>query len=239
MSSERVPIRVEGLGKRYEVYQSPRQHLKQLVIPPLQRMVGLAPWTYYQEFWALRDISFEVARGEAFGVVGRNGSGKSTLLQLITGTLAPTTGTIETHGRIAALLELGSGFNPDFTGRENVFLNARLLGLTQAETEERFDRIASFADIGAHLDQPVKTYSSGMLVRLAFAVQVQIEPDILIVDEALAVGDALFQKRCFARIEKLRARRRPGFIVAGAAGVPSTPAPGRVGVLLEPDRGGA
>lgn len=205
MSSDAASIRVDGLGKRYEVYESPRQHLKQLVIPPLQRLAGLQPWTYYHEFWALRDISFEIARGEAFGVVGRNGSGKSTLLQLITGTLAPTTGTVQTRGRIAALLELGSGFNPDFTGRENVFLNARLLGLTQEETEARFDRIASFADIGAHLDQPVKTYSSGMLVRLAFAVQVQIEPDILIVDEALAVGDALFQKRCFARIEKLRA----------------------------------
>ena len=154
-------------------------------------------------YWALRDISFEIRKGEAFGVIGRNGSGKSTLLQLITGTLAPTTGTVSTYGRVAALLELGSGFNPEFTGSDNIYLNAMLLGMARDEIDARFDKIAAFADIGAYLDQPVKTYSSGMLVRLAFAVQVQIEPDILIIDEALAVGDALFQKRCFGRIEKL------------------------------------
>ncbi|MBB5020520.1 lipopolysaccharide transport system ATP-binding protein [Chitinivorax tropicus] len=203
MSSNEYSIRVNELGKRYEVYATPRDRMKQFIVPALQRLSGCQPSSYYQEFWALQDISFEIRKGEAFGVVGRNGSGKSTLLQLITGTLAPTVGTVETNGRIAALLELGSGFNPEFTGRENVYLNAMLLGMTREEVEVRFDKIASFADIGAHLDQPVKTYSSGMLVRLAFAVQVQIEPDILIVDEALAVGDALFQKRCFSRIEKL------------------------------------
>jgi lipopolysaccharide transport system ATP-binding protein len=205
MSSDDIAIRVKGLGKRYEIYSSPRDRLKQFVVPALRRMVGAEPRNYFDEFWALRDISFEIKKGEAFGVVGRNGSGKSTLLQLVTGTLAPTTGTIETHGRIAALLELGSGFNPDFTGRENVFLNGMVLGLTRKEIEQRFDDIAAFADIGAHLDQPTRTYSSGMLVRLAFAVQVQVKPDILIIDEALAVGDALFQKRCYEHIEKMLA----------------------------------
>lgn len=203
MSSSDFSIRVNGLGKRYEIYTTPRDRLKQFLIPPIQHLSGCKPSSYYREFWALQDISFEIRKGEAFGIVGRNGSGKSTLLQLITGTLSPTVGSIETHGRIAALLELGSGFNPEFTGRENVYLNAMLLGMTREEVEARFDQIAAFADIGAYLDQPVKTYSSGMLVRLAFAVQVQIDPDILIVDEALAVGDALFQKRCFSRIEKL------------------------------------
>lgn len=203
MSSDGYSIRVSGLGKRYEIYATPRDRLKQFVIPPLQRLAGHQPSSYCREFWALQDISFDIRKGEAFGVVGRNGSGKSTLLQLITGTLAPTTGTVETRGRVAALLELGSGFNPEFTGRDNVYLNAMLLGMSRDQVDARFDNIAAFADIGAYLDQPVKTYSSGMLVRLAFAVQVQIEPDILIVDEALAVGDALFQKRCFGRIEKL------------------------------------
>ncbi|WP_232502200.1 ABC transporter ATP-binding protein [Azoarcus olearius] len=185
------------------MYATPRDRLKQFLLPRLRRSLGLAPRNYYDEFWALRDISFEVGRGESIGILGRNGSGKSTLLQIITGTLAPTTGSVVTRGRIAALLELGSGFNPDFSGRENVYLNGALLGLSREEIDARFDAIAAFADIGEHLDQPVKTYSSGMLVRLAFAVQVQVSPDILIVDEALAVGDALFQKRCFQRIEKL------------------------------------
>lgn len=203
MSSDDYSIRVSGLGKCYEIYETPRDRLKQFIIPPLQRLAGCKPSSYCSEYWALQDISFDIRKGESFGIVGRNGSGKSTLLQLITGTIAPTVGTVETRGRVAALLELGSGFNPEFTGRDNVYLNAMLLGMTHEEVDERFDKIAAFADIGDHLDQPVKTYSSGMLVRLAFAVQVQIEPDILIVDEALAVGDALFQKRCFGRIEKL------------------------------------
>lgn len=203
MSSDEYSIRVNGLGKCYEIYATPRDRLKQFIIPPIQQLVGLEPSSYCREYWALENISFDIRKGEAFGIVGRNGSGKSTLLQLITGTIAPTVGTVETRGRVAALLELGSGFNPEFTGRDNVYLNAMLLGMTHDEVDERFDKIAAFADIGDYLDQPVKTYSSGMLVRLAFAVQVQIEPDILIVDEALAVGDALFQKRCFGRIEKL------------------------------------
>ncbi len=202
MSSD-ISIHAQNLGKRYEIYSSPRERLKQMVLPPVKRLLGRSSVAYYKEHWALKDISFEVKKGEAFGIVGRNGSGKSTLLQLITGTLAPTVGSVTTQGRIAALLELGSGFNPEFTGRENVYLNAMLLGMTREQVDARFDHIAGFADIGEYLEQPVKTYSSGMLVRLAFAVQVQIDPDILIIDEALAVGDALFQKRCFSRIEKL------------------------------------
>lgn len=202
MSSE-IAIKVEGLSKCYQIYDKPRDRLKQFVLPRLQRLVAQQPRQYYREFWALKDVSFDVKKGETVGIIGRNGSGKSTLLQIITGTLAPTSGSVTTHGRIAALLELGSGFNPDFTGRENVYLNGALLGFSTAQIDEKFDAIAAFADIGEHLDQPVKTYSSGMLVRLAFAVQVQVEPEILIVDEALAVGDALFQKRCFQRIEKL------------------------------------
>lgn len=202
MSSE-IAIKVEGLSKCYQIYDQPRDRLKQFVLPRLQRLVGQPSRQYFREFWALKDISFEVKKGEAVGIVGRNGSGKSTLLQIITGTLAPTAGSVSTQGRIAALLELGSGFNQDFTGRENVYLNGALLGFSTEQIDEKFDAIAAFADIGQHLDQPVKTYSSGMLVRLAFAVQVQVEPEILIVDEALAVGDALFQKRCFQRIEKL------------------------------------
>ncbi len=203
MSSDDIAIRVSNVSKRYEIYDTPRDRLKQFVLPRLQRYAGQQPQQFFRDFWALSEVSFEVSRGESVGIIGRNGSGKSTLLHLITGTLAPTSGHIQTHGRIAALLELGSGFNPEFTGRENVFLNGALLGLSQQQIERKFDDIAAFADIGEHLEQPVKTYSSGMLVRLAFAVQVQVEPDILIVDEALAVGDALFQKRCFQKIEKL------------------------------------
>jgi len=206
MSSEQLAVRVEGLSKRYELYNTPRDRLKQFVLPPLRRKLRARPVTYFREFWALRDISFDIRRGESIGIIGRNGSGKSTLLQVITGTLAPTSGTVTTNGRIAALLELGSGFNPEFSGRENVYLNGALLGFRRDEMDARFDAIAAFADIGDYLDQPVKTYSSGMLVRLAFAVQVQVEPDILIVDEALAVGDALFQKRCLQRIAELVAR---------------------------------
>lgn len=195
MSHGDFAIRVTDLSKCYHLYDSPRDRLKQTLFGGRRR--------FYREFWALRDVSFEVKRGEAVGIIGRNGSGKSTLLQLITGTLKPTGGDIEVNGRTAALLELGSGFNPDFSGRENVYLNGALLGLSKDEIDDRFEAIADFADIDQFIDQPVKSYSSGMLVRLAFAVQVQIEPDILIVDEALAVGDALFQKRCFQQIEKL------------------------------------
>ena len=159
---------------------------------------------YYKEFWALRDISFEVKQGETFGIIGRNGSGKSTLLQTIAGTVHPTVGDVQVSGRVSALLELGSGFNPEFTGRQNVFLNGRILGLTQQEIENKFNEITAFADIGDFLDQPVKTYSSGMFVRLAFSVAININPDILIVDEALSVGDGIFVHRCMAKIREFQ-----------------------------------
>jgi lipopolysaccharide transport system ATP-binding protein len=203
MSSDDTMIRVSQLSKRYEIYDTPRDRLKQFVLPRLLRGGG-EPKRYFREFWALQDINFTVKKGETVGIIGRNGSGKSTLLQIICGTLSPTSGQVETRGRIAAMLELGSGFNPEFTGRENVYMNATVLGLTEEEIDARFDRIAAFADIGEFMNQPIKTYSSGMTVRLAFAVQSQIDPDILIVDEALSVGDAKFQAKCFDRLRQLK-----------------------------------
>ena len=196
MSSKEVAIRVENLGKCYQIYDRPQDRLKQSIVPRIKRFLGHSTPNYYREFWALRDLSFEVYKGETVGIIGRNGSGKSTLLQIICGTLTPTHGTVQTSGRVAALLELGAGFNPEFTGRENVYLNGSVLGLSQAEIDERFDAIAAFADIGDFIEQPVKTYSSGMYVRLAFAVIAHVDADVLIIDEALAVGDAFFTQKC-------------------------------------------
>lgn len=205
MSSE-FSIQVNGLGKCFHVYEQPRDRLKQFILPTLWSLVGRAPpKPYYHEFWALNSVTFEVQKGETVGIVGRNGSGKSTLLQMICGTLTPSCGSVRTIGRVAALLELGSGFNPEFTGRENIYLNGAVLGLSKNEIDERFDSIVEFADIGDFISQPVKSYSSGMAVRLAFAVQAQSNPDILVVDEALAVGDAKFQAKCFAHLRKLKA----------------------------------
>ncbi|WP_460120609.1 ABC transporter ATP-binding protein [Pseudomonas sp. H3_G09] len=204
MSSDDFAISVNNVSKCFYSYEKPQDRLKQTFVPRLQRMTGRPVTTYGKEFWALRDVNFSVQRGETVGIVGRNGSGKSTLLQIISGTLTPTTGVVETRGRIAALLELGSGFNPEFSGRENIYLNAAVLGLSRDEVDQRFDAIASFADIGEFIDQPVKAYSSGMAVRLAFAVQAQVDPDILIVDEALSVGDARFQAKCFERLRQLK-----------------------------------
>lgn len=203
MSSE-IAIKVENLSKCYQIYEQPRDRLKQFVLPRLQRAIGRIPKQYFREFWALKDVSFEVKKGETVGIIGRNGSGKSTLLQMICGTLNPTSGSIQTNGRIAALLELGSGFNPEFTGRENVYLNGAVLGLSKEEIDSRFDQITAFADIGEFIDQPVKTYSSGMFVRLAFSIQANVDPEILIVDEALAVGDAYFVHRCMLRFHELQ-----------------------------------
>jgi lipopolysaccharide transport system ATP-binding protein len=191
-------IAVEGVSKSYRIFDRPQDRLKQLVLGRMR--------CYYRDFWALRDVSFSVGRGEALGIVGRNGSGKSTLLQLIARTLKPTTGTVRTQGKVAALLELGSGFNPEFTGRENVFLNGMILGFPREAVAERLPEILAFADIGSFVDQPVRTYSSGMLVRLAFAVQVLMDPDVLIVDEALAVGDVFFRQKCYERLRQLRER---------------------------------
>jgi lipopolysaccharide transport system ATP-binding protein len=194
MASETI-ISARHVAKCYHVYDRPADRLKQSVLR----------WhkPFFREFWAVRDITFDVRRGETLGLIGRNGSGKSTLLQLVAGTLAPTTGDLEVKGRIAALLELGSGFDPEFTGRENVFLNAAILGLNQDDIAARFDDIVAFADIGDFLDRPVKTYSTGMVLRLAFAVSIHVDADILIIDEALAVGDAGFQFKCIERLMRL------------------------------------
>jgi lipopolysaccharide transport system ATP-binding protein len=199
-----IAISVEHLSKFYQMYDRPQDRLKQAIVPRFQRLLGRAPTQYAREFWALRDVSFEVARGESVGIIGRNGSGKSTLLQMLCGTLTPASGTVQVNGRIAALLELGSGFNPEFTGRENVYLNGSVLGLSREDIDARYDAIARFADIGPFIDQPVKTYSSGMVVRLAFAVSVSVDPDVLVVDEALAVGDMAFQQQCLQRLRDLR-----------------------------------
>jgi homopolymeric O-antigen transport system ATP-binding protein len=204
MSSNEIAIRVEDLSKCYYIYEKPQDRLKQSFFPYLQKFIGYPTKQYFHDFWALKNISFDIGKGETVGIIGRNGSGKSTLLQLICGTLTPTHGTVTTSGRIAALLELGSGFNPEFTGRENVYLNGAILGLSKSEIERRFSDIAVFADIGEFIDQPVKTYSSGMVVRLAFAVAINVEPHILVVDEALSVGDELFQRKCFAQIELIK-----------------------------------
>ena len=218
MSSDEIVINVTNLSKRYEIYATPRDRLKQLVLPALQNVfsrfgnrlrakIDNQPSQYFREFWALHDISFQVRKGETVGIVGLNGSGKSTLLQLICSTLTPTSGNVEVKGRVAALLELGSGFNPDFTGRENVFLNGQILGLSREEIQGRFQFIEEFADIGDFIDQPVKTYSSGMGVRLAFAVAINVEPEVLVVDEALAVGDMAFQRKCLRWMEDFAAKR--------------------------------
>ena len=203
MSSE-IAVKVENLSKCYHIYGNPRDRLKQMVYPRVQTIFNRERKQYYREFWALKDVSFEINKGETFGIIGRNGSGKSTLLQMICNTLNPSAGNIYSDGRIAALLELGAGFNPEFTGRENVYMNATVLGLSTDEIDACYDDIASFADIDEFIDQPVKTYSSGMYVRLAFAVAINVKPQILVVDEALAVGDEPFQRKCYSRIEKIR-----------------------------------
>ncbi|QFY41418.1 ABC transporter ATP-binding protein [Candidatus Methylospira mobilis] len=196
MSSSDIAIRISNLSKCYYIYDRPHDRLKQFILPRLRRLFGLSPSNHFREFWALKDVSFEIKQGETVGIIGRNGSGKSTLLQMICGTLNPTGGSVETYGRVAALLELGSGFNPEFTGRENVYMNASVLGLSEAEIEERFESIVAFADIGDFIEQLVKTYSSGMMLRLAFAVIAHVDADILVIDEALAVGDIFFTQKC-------------------------------------------
>lgn len=197
-----IAIKIEGLSKRFEIFDQPRDRLKQMLVPRVQRAIGKSQSQFFKEFWALQNVSMEVRRGETVGIIGRNGSGKSTLLQIICGTLTPTIGKIETNGKVAALLELGSGFNPEFTGRENVYMNATVLGLSTEEVNQRFDSIVEFADIGDFIDQPTKTYSSGMVVRLAFAVIAHVDADILVIDEALSVGDAFFVQKCMRFLRK-------------------------------------
>lgn len=191
-----ITISLKNISKSYKMYNSPAEKLKEMFHPFKKK--------YHRDFWALRDVSFDVRKGETLGIIGRNGSGKSTLLKILCGVLQPNAGDVKVNGRISALLELGAGFNPEFTGRENVFMNGAIMGISAGEMSERFDSIASFADIGEFIDQPVKVYSSGMYVRLAFAIAINVDPDILIVDEALSVGDEIFQRKCFSRIHSIQ-----------------------------------
>jgi ABC-type polysaccharide/polyol phosphate transport system ATPase subunit len=208
--SRAVRIGIQNVSKMYRLYDKPVERLKE------------ALWrgrrTYHKEFWALRDIAFEIGQGETVGIIGRNGSGKSTLLQLIAGIVSPSHGQVEVNGRVSALLELGSGFDPEFTGRENVFMNGAILGLSEKEIADRFEDIRNFAQIGEFIDQPVKFYSSGMFVRLAFATAVNVDPDILLVDEALAVGDAVFQHRCMAKIREIQGKGKTVLFVSHDTG---------------------
>ena len=197
-------IRVAHMSKCYHMYAQPGDRLKQAFASLASQLFGLQTTPYVREFWSLKDVSFEVKKGETLGIIGRNGAGKSTLLQILCGTLTPTSGTVQTYGRVAALLELGAGFNPEFTGRENIVMNASVLGLTDLEIKERIEDIIAFADIGPFIDQPVKTYSSGMYVRLAFSIATSVDPDILVIDEALSVGDGSFARKSFDRIIALR-----------------------------------
>jgi lipopolysaccharide transport system ATP-binding protein len=191
-----IAIKVDNVSKIYKLYDKP--------IDRVNESLNIFKKKYHREFFAVNDVSFEIKKGETVGIVGKNGSGKSTLLKMITGVLTPSSGSVQTNGKISALLELGAGFNPEYTGMQNIYLNASMMGLTKEEIEKKIPEIIEFADIGQHLDQPIKTYSSGMFVRLAFAVAINIDPEILIVDEALAVGDDLFQKKCFSKIESFK-----------------------------------
>jgi lipopolysaccharide transport system ATP-binding protein len=206
MSSEDLTIAVESLGKKYDIYAKPADRLKQMILPRIGRLMGNGALRYHEEFWALRGVSFHVKRGETVGIIGRNGSGKSTLLQMICGTLHPSEGSIQTHGRIAALLELGAGFNPEFTGEENVYLSGLLYGIPEKELRARFESIVDFADIGDFIRQPVKTYSSGMYVRLAFAIAAHVDADTLVIDEALSVGDIRFTQKCMRYLRDFQKR---------------------------------
>jgi len=230
-----VTVSLDKVSKSYAVYSSPAARLKELLTLGRRRC--------HQDFWALRDVTFDVERGSTFSILGENGAGKSTLLQLIAGILRPTRGSIAVNGRVSALLELGSGFNPEFTGRENVFLNGAILGLSNKEIERRYPAIVDFAEIGDFLERPVKTYSSGMVVRLAFAVAINVDPEILLVDEALAVGDIYFRQRCMRKIHELhRAGVTIVFVTHNVADVKSLAtqavwlAEGRVAEIGDPDR---
>ncbi len=194
-----VLISLRDVGKIYRLYDRPQDRLKHMLFSRLGRPYG-------RDFNALHRVSLDVRRGEVIGIIGKNGSGKSTLLQIMAGILRPAAGEVRVNGRVAALLELGSGFNPECTGRENVFINAAILGVAREDIEQRLDEIIAFADIGEFIDQPVKTYSSGMFVRLAFAVTTSLDADVLLIDEALAVGDVFFRQKCYRRLDELRAR---------------------------------
>lgn len=204
-------VRLQSVSKLYKLYGRPSDRLLE-VVPFIRRRVPT-------QFWALRNISLEVERGEILGVVGPNGSGKSTLLQIVSGIVQPTSGRVSTEGRIAALLELGAGFNPEFTGRENVYLSSEIVGLSRKQVDARFSSIEQFAEIGEFIDRPVKEYSSGMYIRLAFATSIHVEPEILVVDEALAVGDAIFANRCLRKLEELKDQRTTILFVSHDLGI--------------------
>jgi len=210
MSSE-IVIQVNNVSKRYEIYETSHHRIYQIL--------SLGLMKFHKTFWSLQNISFEVARGECLGIIGRNGSGKSTLLQILAGTTIPTSGEVEVRGKVAAMLQLGSGFNPEFTGRENVLVNGVILGLSRKQVHEKMDDIISFAEIGDFIDQPVKTYSNGMFVRLAFATTTHINTDIILIDEILAVGDALFRQKCYKKFEEFRASGRTIILVSHEADV--------------------
>lgn len=212
-------IVVDAVGKCYQIYERPQDRLKQALVPRLARLIGMRFSNYFRDFWALRDVSLTVARGETVGIIGRNGSGKSTLLQIVCGTLTPTHGSVAVSGRIGALLELGSGFNPEFTGRENVYMNGAVLGMTASEIDAKYDAIVAFADIGDFIEQPVKTYSSGMYVRLAFAVIAHADADILVIDEALSVGDVFFGQKCMRFLRDFQKRGTVLFVSHDAGAV--------------------
>jgi len=203
-------IELHGVSKSYAIYDAPGDRLRELVVFNRRQ--------FHRDFWALQNLSFDVRRGETFCIIGENGSGKSTLLQLIAGILHPSDGTVRVSGRVSALLELGSGFNPEFSGRDNVYLNGAILGFSAADIDRRYKQIEDFAEIGDFIDQPVKTYSSGMIVRLGFAVAIHVDPDILLVDEALAVGDIYFRQRCMRKVHELRSRGITILFVSHAIG---------------------
>ena len=203
-------VNFRNVSKSYSIYDTPGDRLTELVSGNRLKR--------HRDFWALRDVSFEIGRGETFCILGENGSGKSTLLQLVAGILQPTSGSVEVNGRISALLELGAGFNPEFTGRDNVYLNGAILGLATREVDSFYDSIVDFAEIGDFIHQPVKTYSSGMVVRLAFAVAIHVKPEILLVDEALSVGDIYFRQRCMRKVHELRSQGVTILFVSHAIG---------------------
>lgn len=219
MSSSEIVLNVESITKAFPIYAKPSDRLKEALLNRIYRLLDRAPIALHQTFLALNDVSFQVRRGETVGIIGRNGAGKSTLLQIICGTATPTSGSVSLAGRVAALLELGAGFNLEFTGRENVYLSASLYGLTEAQIDSRFGSICEFAEIGDFIDQPVKTYSSGMFVRLAFAVIAHVDADILIVDEALSVGDAYFNQKCMRYLREFMKRGTLLFVSHDAGAV--------------------
>ncbi len=211
-------VRVQGLGKKYRLGLTHARSLNEAAARLTRRLRGLPPATSApgdekpraeKDFWALRDVDFEIQPGEVVGIIGRNGAGKSTLLKILSRVTRPTTGTVELRGRVGSLLEVGTGFHPELTGRENVYMNGTLLGMSKREVARRFDEIVDFAGVETFIDTPVKRYSSGMKVRLGFAVAAHLEPEILIIDEVLAVGDAEFQRKCFGRMETSRFTGEP------------------------------